>query len=116
MSKTINKNVYDIKNPDEYEFKAKEGLTKEIVMEISRQKEEPKWVLDIRLKALEMYNKLALPVWGPDLDELNMDEIATYVRPKTSLKDSWEEVPENIKSTFEKLGIPKAERNYLHSF
>ena len=109
----LNRNIYDFTNPDEYEYKASKGLTKEIVEEISRQKNEPQWVLDIRLKALALYNKLELPTWGPDLSELNMDEIATYVRPKTSMKKSWDEVPENIKDTFEKLGIPKAERQYL---
>ena len=80
----INRNVYDIKNKDEYDFKIQKGLTKEIIEEISKQKNEPDWMLKIRLKALETYNKLELPTWGPDLSELNMDEIATYVRPKSN--------------------------------
>ena len=109
----IDRNIYDLRNPDEYDYKIQKGLTREIVEEISKQKNEPRWILDIRLKALEVYNKLEMPTWGPDLSELNMDEIATYVRPKTSMKSSWEEVPENIKDTFDKLGIPKAERQYL---
>ena len=109
----INQNIYDFKNPDEYSFKMKKGLTKEIVTEISKQKKEPKWILDIRLKALEIYNRLSLPCWGPDLSELKMDEIATYVKPKIKMKSSWEEVPDDIKNTFEKLGIPKAERQFL---
>ena len=117
MAKTkieeIDRNIYDIRNPDEYEYKINKGLTEEIVREISRKKEEPKWVLDIRLKALELYYKLDMPTWGPDLSELNMDDIATYVRPKTSMKGDWQDVPEDIKNTFEKLGIPKAERQYL---
>lgn len=66
---------------------------------------------EFRLKALETYNKLQLPTWGPKLDELNMDEIATYVRPKTDMKNSWEDVPEDIKNTFDALGIPEAEKN-----
>ena len=62
----INRNIYDIKNKDDYDFKMKKGLNKEIVEEISRQKNEPDWMLEIRLKALETYEKLELPTWGPD--------------------------------------------------
>ncbi len=68
---------------------------------------------EFRLKALETYNKLELPTWGPDLSELNMDEIATYVRPKSKMADNWEDVPEEIKDTFDKLGIPEAEKRSL---
>lgn len=99
----INRNLYDIKNKDEYEFKIQKGLNKEIVEEISKMKNEPNWMLEIRLKALETYNKLELPTWGPDLSELNMRNIATYVKPKTNLNSSWEEVPEDIKNTFDRL-------------
>ncbi|MBO7508265.1 MAG: Fe-S cluster assembly protein SufB [Clostridia bacterium] len=104
---------YDFKNADDYEYKIKKGLSKEIVEEISKRKNEPEWLLKIRLQALEIYNKLSLPVWGPDLSELNLDEISTYVKPKTDTKSSWEDVPEDIKNTFDKLGIPKAEYEYL---
>ncbi len=97
MSKTnideINRNIYDFKNKDEYDFKIKKGLTKEIIEEISEQKNDPDWMLALRLKALEVYNKLELPTWGPDLSELDMNEIATYVRPKSKLNNSWEDVP-----------------------
>lgn len=109
----INQNIYDFKNADNYDFKMEKGLSEKIVRDISKQKKEPKWVLDIRLKALEVYNKLDLPTWGPDLSELKMDEISTYVRPKTDLKTKWEDVPTEIKDTFDKLGIPKAEHEYL---
>ena len=68
----INRNIYDIKDKDNYEFKIQKGLNREIVEEISKKKNEPKWMLDIRLKALEAYNKLELPTWGPDLSELKM--------------------------------------------
>ena len=108
-----NKNIYDMRNPDVYDYKIDKGLSRQIVEEISKQKNEPDWMLEIRLNALKAYNSLSLPTWGPDLSELNMDEIATYVRPKTTLKNSWDEVPDEIKDTFDKLGIPKAERNYL---
>lgn len=117
MAKTkldeLNTNIYDLKNKDDYAYKIQKGLSKEIVEEISRQKNEPQWVLDIRLKALETYNKLSLPTWGPDLSELNMDDIATYVRPKSKIESNWDDVPQDIKNTFDKLGIPKAEREYL---
>ena len=117
MAKTqveeINRNIYDIKNQDDYEFKMQKGLSREIVEEISKRKNEPDWMLEIRLKALEMYEKLELPTWGPDLSELKMDEIATYVKPKTNLNSSWDDVPEEIKDTFDKLGIPEAEKTSL---
>lgn len=107
MSKTkideINRNIYNIKNKDNYEFKIEKGLTKDIIEEISKQKSDPEWMREFRLKALDVYNKLELPTWGPDLSELDMREIATYVKPKTKLNNSWEEVPEDIKSTFDKL-------------
>ena len=109
----INRNIYDIKNKDNYDFKIKKGLSREIVEEISRKKNDPEWMRKIRLKALETYEKLELPTWGPDLSELKMDNIATYVKPKTELNSSWEDVPEDIKNTFDKLGIPDAEKKSL---
>ncbi len=116
MSKTnideLNTNIYDIKNKENYETKMS-GLNAEIIEEISKKKEEPKWMLELRLKALEVYNKLTLPDWGPDLSELDMDKIATYVKPKTKINNSWEDVPEDIKNIFDKLGIPEAEKKSL---
>ena len=109
----INRNIYDIKNKDEYDFKIKKGLTPEIIKEISKQKNDPEWMKEFRLKALEVYEKLELPTWGPDLSELNMDEIATYVRPKSKMTGNWDEVPDDIKNTFDKLGIPEAEKKSL---
>lgn len=111
--KDINRNIYDIKNEDNYEFKVKKGLNREIVEEISKQKNDPTWMKDLRLKALETYNNLDLPTWGPDLSELDMENIATYVKPKSKLNTSWDEVPEEIKKTFDTLGIPEAERSSL---
>ena len=109
----VDRNIYDFKNKDDYDYKIKKGLTKEIVEEISRQKNDPDWMREIRLKALDIYNSLELPTWGPDLSVLDMDEIATYVRPKSKLNSSWKDVPEDIKDTFEKLGIPEAEKKSL---
>ena len=109
----VDRNIYDFKNKDDYEFKMKKGLNKEIVEEISRQKNDPDWMRKIRLDALAMYDKLELPTWGPDLSELKMDDIATYVKPKSKLNSSWDDVPEDIKNTFDKLGIPDAEKKSL---
>lgn len=117
MAKTqldeLNTNIYDFKNPDDYSFKMASGLSREIVEDISKRKNEPQWMLDIRLQALDAYNKLSLPKWGPDLSELDMNNISTYVKPKTDMKDKWEDVPAEIKNTFDKLGIPEAEKQYL---
>ena len=111
--KEINRNVYDFKNEDRYDFKIQKGLNREIIEEISKQKNEPDWMTEIRLKALEIYNDLELPTRGPDITELDMDDIATYVRPKTKLNNNWEDVPEDIKNTFDRLGIPEAEKKSL---
>ena len=81
----VNRSIYDIKNEDDYEFKMQKGLNEQIVREISSKKNEPEWMLEIRLKALKTYEELQLPSWGPDLSELKMDEIATYVKPKSKL-------------------------------
>ena len=109
----INRNIYDIRNKDDYDFKVQKGLTKEIIEEISNQKNDPEWMREFRLKSLEVYEKLELPTWGPDLSELDMNDIATYVKPKTNLNNSWDDVPEDIKNTFDKLGIPEAEKASL---
>jgi Fe-S cluster assembly protein SufB len=109
----LDRGVYDIINEDHSRYKSKKGLTKEVVLEISSKKNEPKWMTDFRLKSLEVYENIDLPNWGPSLDELDMDNIVTYVQPDTQIKGNWEEVPEDIKDTFDKLGIPKAERESL---
>lgn len=106
-------NMYDFRNKDRYSYKVKKGLTEDIVLNISKEKKEPKWMRDFRLKSLEIYNKMEMPTWGPPLDALDMDNIVTYVRPDTDMKGKWSEVPEDIKDTFEKLGIPQAEKKSL---
>lgn len=105
--------IYDIKNKDNFSYKSQKGLTREIILDISKRKNEPEWMRDLRLKSLEVYNKTELPTWGPSLAELDMDNIVTYVKPKTDMKGDWDQVPDDIKDTFEKLGIPKAERESL---
>lgn len=102
---------YEEKESDFY--KVQEGLTPEIVEKISKEKNDPQWMHDFRLKSLEIYNKMQVPNWGPSIDGLNMNDIVTYVRPKTEMSAKWSEVPDDIKETFEKLGIPQAERESL---
>ncbi|MGN8645308.1 Fe-S cluster assembly protein SufB [Gracilibacillus sp. HCP3S3_G5_1] len=94
-------------------FRTEKGLTKKVVEEISRMKEEPEWMLEFRLKALEQFYKKPMPQWGGDLSELDFDEITYYVKPSERSERSWDEVPEEIKQTFDKLGIPEAEQKYL---
>ena len=111
----IDRSLYDFRyeEKDGEFYKIKEGLTEDIVLEISEKKNDPKWMRDFRLKSLEIYHKAEMPNWGPDISGLNVDNIVTYVKPNTEMSQSWEEVPEDIKNTFEKLGIPEAERKSL---
>ena len=109
----IERTLYDIKNEDHSVYKSHSGLTPEIVRDISKRKHDPEWMTEFRLKSLEVYNSLELPTWGPSLEELHMDDIVTYVQPDAKMTGSWEEVPEDIKDTFDRLGIPKAEKTSL---
>ena len=108
----IDSSFYDFRYDENEEdfLKLDKGLTKEIVLQISKEKNDPVWMRDFRLKSLDIYNSLKAPAWGPSIDGLDMDKIMTYVRHKGDMKGNWEEVPEDIKDTFEKLGIPEAER------
>ena len=109
----IDRSLYDFKDSEEGFERLAEGLTPEIVTEISRRKDEPDWMLEFRLKSLEIYNSFPDPTWGPSIAGLDMDHIATYVKPNTDQSATWEDVPDDIKNTFERLGIPEAERSYL---
>ncbi len=104
---------YDFVTDDKPIFKSKKGLSEEVVRQISAHKEEPEWMLEFRLKALEIYESKPMPTWGGDLTQLNLDEIYFYVRPQDQMERSWDDVPQEIKDTFEKLGIPEAERKVL---
>ena len=106
---------YDFVTDAEPVYRARKGLSEEVVREISAHKEEPEWMLDSRLKALKVYESKPMPTWGGNLSELDqvLDEIYFYVRPQDRMEHSWEDVPEEIKDTFEKLGIPEAERKVL---
>lgn len=109
----INREIYDQKGTMAPAFEVNSGLTSEIVATISKEKNDPAWMAEFRQKSLEIYHNTALPTWGPPLDELNMSDIVTYVRPDSKMEASWDKVPQEIKDTFEKLGIPEAERTGL---
>jgi Fe-S cluster assembly protein SufB len=108
---------YGFHDPENYVYKARKGLDRRIVEEISWLKGEPDWMREFRLRALEIFQAKPLPtdsVWGgEELKELNFDDIYYYVRPTDRKGQSWEEVPEQIKRTFDRLGIPEAERKFL---
>ena len=98
---------------EDYVFKSEKGLNRDIVERISARKEEPDWMLRYRLKALEYFHKRPMPSWGSDLSEIDFANIHYYVKPSEKTEKSWDDVPEYIKDTFEKLGIPEAERKFL---
>src|SRR5512135_2388346 len=98
---------------DNYTFKSQKGLNREVVENISRMKDEPQWMLEFRLKALDHFLKRPMPNWGPSLKDLNFDEIYFYVKPTEKSEKSWDDVPDDIKRTFDRLGVPEAERKFL---
>ncbi len=111
----INHSFYDFRyeeNENDY-YRIENGITADIVKKLSKEKGDPEWMRDFRLKSLEIYNQLRVPEWGPSIDGLNIENIATYVRPNVKMQGDWESVPQDIKDTFEKLGIPEAERKSL---
>ncbi len=94
-------------------FQSGKGLTEEIVRTISEMKGEPEWMLKFRLKSLEQFRKMEMPTWGGNMDDLDFEDIQYYVKPSEKQGKTWEEVPEEIKATFDKLGIPEAEQKFL---
>jgi Fe-S cluster assembly protein SufB len=104
---------YGFSDPDSYVFKTRKGLDANVVAQISEAKNEPQWMRDYRLNALKIYQSKPVPTWGPDLSGLREDDIYYYVRPADKEGRTWDEVPENIKKTFDRLGIPEAEQKFL---
>jgi Fe-S cluster assembly protein SufB len=104
---------YGFRDEEDYIFKSGRGLTRATVEEISAMKNEPDWMRDFRLKALDHFEKRPMPNWGADLTGIDFDDIFYYIRPAEKQGKTWDEVPEYIKNTFEKLGIPEAERKFL---
>jgi Fe-S cluster assembly protein SufB len=104
---------YGFRDVEDYVYKSERGLDREKVAQISKMKGEPDWMLDFRLKAFEHYQKRPMPKWGGDLSGIDFDNIYYYIKPAEKQGKTWDEVPEYIKDTFEKLGIPEAERKFL---
>ena len=113
MVDDIDRSVYDIRDEERDAYRIESGLTSAIVDKLSREKNDPEWMRLFRLRSLEIYNELQVPDWGPSIEGLDIDNIATYVRPNTKMQNDWKNVPEDIKETFDRLGIPKAERKSL---
>ena len=97
----IDRSLYDFTYGEEGFERLDAGITPDIVREISAKKDEPQWMLDLRLKSLEIFNRFPDPTWGPSIEGLDMDNIVTYVKPNTDQKHDWESVPDDIKNTFE---------------
>ena len=111
----IDRSLYDFRyeEKDEEFYKIRAGLDDSIVEKLSADKEDPEWMKEFRLKSLHLFNSINEPEWGPDIRDLDIQKIVTYVKAKTDMATSWEDVPDDIKNTFEKLGIPEAERKSL---
>src|SRR5690606_19510460 len=104
---------YGWADPDVPGASARRGLDEEVVRDISAKKNEPEWMLDLRLKALRLFTKKPLPTWGADLSRINFDNIKYFVRSTEKQARSWEELPEDIRRTYDRLGIPEAEKQRL---
>jgi Fe-S cluster assembly protein SufB len=116
MSRTVineDYSKYDFKDPEDFVFRSQRGLTRSTVEEISKMKKEPEWMLKFRLKAYDYFMDRPMPNWGGDLSNIDFDNIYYYAKPTDKMGRDWNDVPENIKRTFEKLGIPEAERKFL---
>ena len=110
----IERGVYDIKDEEHYRYKVEKGLTPEIIKKISERKNEPEWMREFRLKALEVYNSKPMTDWGPDLSDLDMNDIVHYLEPDSApMTENWDDVPSYIRDTFDRLGIPEAEKQSL---
>lgn len=104
---------YGFSFPDQSTFKTRKGLDEEIVKAISKHKDEPDWMLQFRLRALKVFKSKKMPNWGADIGDIDFDDLYYYAKPIDEQQRSWDDVPENIKKTFERIGIPEAERKFL---
>ncbi|MFT4311488.1 MAG: Fe-S cluster assembly protein SufB [Candidatus Woesearchaeota archaeon] len=110
----VTRELYDAADEEKVLFKVPNGISEEVVREISRYKKEPEWMLEKRLQALKAFNKLPIPKWGPDLSPLDLQKICYFLVPDAKHNaNSWDDVPDTIKKTFDKLGIPEAEKKAL---
>jgi Fe-S cluster assembly protein SufB len=113
LIESIGEYQYGFKDPEVHVFKSRKGLDEEIVRQISEMKNEPEWMLKFRLKALAHFYKRPTPTWGPDLSTLDLDDIYYYVKPTDEEGKTWDDIPDSIKNTFDRLGIPEAEQKFL---
>src|ERR671924_957511 len=104
---------YGFHDPENYFFKSQRGLSPEVVAAISAHKGEPDWMRKFRLKSLEFFQGRPMPAWGADLSGIDFENIYYYIRPTEKQAESWEDLPSEIKDTWDKLGIPEAEKKYL---
>ncbi|HYY63629.1 MAG TPA: Fe-S cluster assembly protein SufB [Gaiellaceae bacterium] len=104
---------YGFRDEENYVFKSERGLTREVVEAISEHKNEPDWMRKFRLKSLEYFQARPLPEWGGDLSQIDFDNIYYYIKPTEKQAQSWEDLPPDIKNTWDRLGIPEAERKFL---
>ena len=110
----IERGVYDIKDKVDAGYTTGKGLNEEIVRKISKKKNEPQWMLDIRLEGLKVFNQKPMPTWSADLSDLDINDIVNYLEPNAKqMSDTWDDVPSYIKNTFDRLGIPEAEKKSL---
>ena len=98
---------------EEYSYKSERGLSEKVVREISQQKKEPKWMLELRLTALKQYEQMEIPTWGADLSQINWDNIHYYLKPVEREYKTWKEVPDTVRRVFDEIGVPEAEKKYL---
>ena len=119
MADTQNQNMqmedyrFGFRYPDSSVYSTGKGLSEEVVRQISRQKDEPEWMLNFRLRALESFYRKPMPKWGADLKKIDFDEIIYYARPTEKQSRSWDDLPDSIKKTYDRIGIPEAERKFL---
>ena len=109
----VNDYAYGFHDDAEIIFSTGKGLSEEVIRTISKEKGEPEWMLDYRLRSLKVFRDSKLPDWGPDLSALDFDDIIYYQKAMDRPARSWDDVPDEIKETFERIGIPQAEREYL---
>ncbi len=98
---------------ENYAFKSEKGLNKKVVEQISEMKGEPSWMRQFRLKSFDLFEKRPMPTWGADLSGINFDDIYYYIKPVSQQGKTWNDIPAEIKDTFDRLGIPQAEQKYL---
>ena len=111
--KTVHEYKEGFSMPDRSVFKSKKGLNENVIRELSRMKNEPGWMLEFRLKSYKIFLEKKMPDWGADLSGINFDEIHYYIKPSDHQEKSWDDVPDDVKITFERLGVPQAERSFL---